>query len=349
MVGNLRNPRYQPSPGHLVTLIRLVGIAAVWLLTGTTHAQRDEAQMRALERAGNAVLGLEVSAVEDAHSAATLGQRRQGSGVLIGDDLVLTIGYLVLEAETIELVHNDGRRVPARRLAYDLATGFGLVQALAPLKLEPVPLGASHALADDEPLIVSSGGRQGAASLARLLSRRDFAGYWEYHIEGALFTHPPHGDHSGAGLFNARGELVGIGSLAVANAAAPGQVRRPGNMFVPVDLLKPVLAELRERGSSRASTRAWLGLNCAEHEGVVRVLRISAESPAEAVGLRAGDRIVRIDGTAVTDVAQLWKALWAGGSAEREVRLEIERGGQAQTLLLQSIDRSQVLRRARGI
>jgi serine protease Do len=246
-------------------------------------------------------------------------------------------------------VHNDGRRVPARRLAYDLATGFGLVQALAPLKLEPVPLGASHALADDEPLIVSSGGRQGVASLARLLSRRDFAGYWEYHIESALFTHPPHGNHSGAGLFNARGELVGIGSLAVANAAAPGQVRRSGNMFVPVDLLKPVLAELRERGSSRASTRAWLGLNCAEHEGVVRVLRISAESPAEAVGLRAGDRIVRIDGTAVTDVAQLWKALWAGGTAEREVRLEIERGGQAQTLLLQSIDRSQVLRRARGI
>ena len=349
MAVNLRNPRYLRYPSHPFALIRFIGMLALWLLAGATHAQRDDAQTRALERANNAVLGLEVRAVEGAHSASTLGQRRQGSGVLIGDGLVLTIGYLVLEAETIELVHDDGRRVPARRLAYDLATGFGLVQALVPLKLEPVPLGVSNTLAEDEPLIVTSGGRQGAASLARLLSRRDFAGYWEYHIEGALFTHPARGDHSGAGLFNARGELVGIGSLVVANAAAPGQVRRPGNMFVPVDLLKPVLAELRERGSSRASTRAWLGLNCAEHEGEVRVLRISDESPAEAAGMRAGDRIVRIDGTAVADLAQLWKSLWAGGAAERVVRMEIERGGQAQTLMLQSVDRSQVLRRARGI
>ena len=138
MVGNLRNPRYLGylrSPSHPSALIRFIGILALWLLASATHAQRDDAQTRALERAGKAVLGLEVSAVEGAHSASTLGRRRQGSGVLIGDGLVLTIGYLVLEAETVELVHDDGRRVPARLLAYDLATGFGLVQALAPLNL----------------------------------------------------------------------------------------------------------------------------------------------------------------------------------------------------------------------
>lgn len=329
---------------------RFLAAVALAASAQSALAQPSEAQVRALERASNAVLGLEVRAVDGAHSSATLGPVRQGSGVLIGaDGLVLTIGYLVLEAESIELVHDDGRRIPARRLAYDLATGFGLVQALAPLKLEPVPLGDAGAIGDEDPLVVTSGGTQGSVSLARLLSRRDFAGYWEYHIERALFTHPPRGDHSGAGLFNAQGELVGIGSLVLPNASAPGQPRRPGNMFVPVDLLKPVLAELRERGASRASTRAWLGVNCAEFEGEVRVVRVSDESPAEAAGLRAGDRIVRIDGTAVADLAQLWKALWAGGGAERAVRLEIERGGRMQLLELQSVDRAQVLRRPRGV
>ena len=329
---------------------RFLAAAALAASAQAALAQPSEAQVRALERASNAVLGLEVRAVDGAHSSATLGPVRQGSGVLIGaDGLVLTIGYLVLEAESIELVHDDGRRIPARRLAYDLATGFGLVQALAPLKLEPVPLGDAGAIGEDDPLVVTSGGTQGSVSLARLLSRRDFAGYWEYHIERALFTSPPRGDHSGAGLFNAQGELVGIGSLVLPNASAPGQPRRPGNMFVPVDLLKPVLAELRERGASRASTRAWLGVNCAEFEGEVRVIRVSDESPAEAAGLRAGDRIVRIDGTAVADLAQLWKALWAGGGAERAVRLEIERGGRMQLLELQSVDRAQVLRRPRGV
>jgi serine protease Do len=313
-------------------------------------APPSEAQVKALERAANAVLGLDVRAVDDALSNTTLGPRRQGSGIVIGDGgLVLTIGYLVLESDSIELVHDDGRRVPARRVAYDLATGFGLVQALAPLKLEPVPLGSSQAVAEDEPLIVTSGGSQGTVSVTRLVSRRDFAGFWEYHIEGALFTSPPRADHSGAGLFNGRGELVGVGSLVLANAAQPGQARRAGNMFVPIDLLKPVLAELRERGASQASTRAWLGVNCGEFDGEVRVLRVSDESPAEAAGVRAGDRIVRIDGTAVADLAQLWKALWAGGAAERTVRLEIERAGNPQTLELRTVDRAQVLRRARGV
>jgi serine protease Do len=331
----------------------LFALVLVGCLNATAAAQpaaASEAQVQALERASNAVLGVEVQAVEGAHSTATLGPFRRGSGVVIGDNgLVLTIGYLVLEAESIELVHDDGRRVPARRLAYDLATGFGLVQALAPLKLQPVPLGASTAVEDDEPLIVTSGGAQGAVSVTRLVSRRDFSGYWEYHIEGALFTSPPRGDHSGAALFNGRGELLGIGSLVLPNAAGPGQPRRAGNMFVPIDLLKPVLAELRENGASKASTRAWMGVNCAEYDGELRVLRVSDESPAEAAGVRAGDRIVRIDGTAVAGLAQLWKALWAGGAPERTVKLEIERGGRLQSLDLRTVDRAQVLRRARGI
>jgi len=330
---------------------------AVALAGGASANSEVEAQSRALQRAADAVVGVRATAVEDARSAATLGREREGSGVVIdADGLVLTIGYLVLEAEQVELATDDGRRYPARVVAYDLATGFGLVQALVPLGLAPVPFGVAGAPlnvatdgAKDEPLMVVSGGDEGAISEARLVSRRPFAGYWEYHIDGALFTAPPRRDHSGAGLFNDRGELLGIGSLFVADALGPDQPRLPGNMFVPVELLKPILGELRRRGTSGASTRAWLGVNCVEHEGEVRVLRVADDSPAEAGGVRRGDRVLALDGKPVTGLAQLWLSLWTDTRAEREVRLDIERGGERMSLKLQSVDRARTLRRARGI
>ena len=327
-------------------------------LAGSASASSEvEAQSRSLQRAADAVVGVRARAVEDARSAATLGREREGSGVVIdADGLVLTIGYLVLEAEEVELATDDGRRYPARVVAYDLATGFGLVQALVPLGLAPAPLGVAGTPLNvaagggkDEPLMVVSGGDDGVISEARLVSRRPFAGYWEYHIEGALFTAPPRRDHSGAGLFNDRGELLGIGSLFVADALGPGQPRLPGNMFVPVELLKPILGELRRRGTSSASTRAWLGVNCVEHDGEVRVLRVADDSPAEEAGVMRGDRVLALDGKPVTGLAQLWLSLWADRRAEREVRLDIERGDEKMTLKLQSVDRARTLRRARGV
>ncbi len=215
----------------------------------TTEAAAIEAQARVLSQANAAVVGVRAFAVEGAASAKTLGPVRQGSGVVIGaDGLVLTIGYLILEAQNVELHLAGARMIPARVVAYDVATGFGLLQALAPLRLPPAQLGNASALSSEEPLMISSGGDDGDVSIARMVSRRPFSGYWEYHIDSALFTSPPRTDHSGAALFNGRGELMGIGSLIVMNALGDNHPRVPGNMFVPVDLLKPILAELRERG-----------------------------------------------------------------------------------------------------
>ncbi len=261
---------------------------------------------------------------------------------------ILWIGYLILEAERVDLLLDGERRVPARVVAYDLATGFGLLQALWPLKREPVALGHSAGLAIDAPLLVASGLPDGGLSLARLASQRAFSGYWEYHIDSALFTVPPRGDHSGAGLFNLDGELLGIGSLVVGDAMGREAGRVPGNMFVPVDLLKPVIAEMRARGASRGSTRAWLGLNCEERGGEVRVLRVTRDSPAELAGVQPGDRILRIDDAEVAALETLWKTLWRDG-AEREVRLTIRRGDEQQTLTVHATDRMRTLRRPQGI
>jgi serine protease Do len=318
-----------------------------------TSPALDAVQMRALERATRAVVGLRATAVEGARSARSLGPQREGSGIVIDGDLVLTIGYLILEAESVFLLPDDGRRVPARVVAYDLATGFGLVRALVPLRVEPASLASAPpaGIGTSEPLVIASGGEDGQISLARLLSRRAFSGYWEYHIEGALFTGPARRDHSGAGLFNARGELLGVGSLFVGDAAGTGGAATPGNMFVPVDLLRPILGELRERGSSSASTRAWLGISCAERDDGVLILRVNDDSPAEVAGLAPGDQILAIDGQAVTSLAVLWKALWAGGRPERPVTLDIRRRGQSQnqTVVVHTVDRAKTLRRPEGI
>jgi len=311
---------------------------------------RLEAHKEALTRANAAVVGLQVVAVEDARSIATLGKERQGSGVLIGDDgVVLTIGYLILEADQVDLVAGDGRRVPARVVAYDLASGFGLVQALAPLGIAPAPLGVSAAVASDEPLLFASGGDERDLSLARMVSRRPFSGYWEYHIEGALFTAPARTDHSGAGLFNADGELVGVGSLVVGNASDGSGPAMRGNMFVPVDLLKPILAELKARGSSRNSSRAWLGLNCVETNGQVHVVRLTTEGPAEAAGVQPKDIIVAVDGVRVADLASMYRTLWRGDRPDRDVVLEIVRDGTTMRLSVHAVDRMMTLSRPRGV
>lgn len=314
------------------------------------NALEVQAKVAALERAHAAVVGVRTIAVEDARSIDYLGRERRGSGVVISSDgLVVTIGYLILEADHVDLMVDPDRVIPARVIAYDLASGFGLVQALTPLRVQPAKLGNSAAIKDDDPLMIASGGENGDLSLARLVSRRPFSGYWEYHIDGALFTSPPRTDHSGAALFNGDGELMGIGSLVVMDALGPDKPRMPGNMFVPVDLLKSILPELRANGATRSSTRAWMGLNCVEIDGIVRVVRVTPDSPAEDAGLAPGDQILRIDGIDVSGLEGLYKTLWLGGDAERDIALVVSHGGLQKKLTVHTKDRMKTLRQAKGI
>ena len=334
------------SAGFLLALSALIAWPSA---RAQSPPSADEQRALALRRASDAVIGLEAQAVTDATSAESLGRERSGSGIVIGSDgLVLTIGYLIVEADSIDLVLDDGRRVPARPVAYDLATGFGLVQSLVPLPIEAVPLGSSRDVKDTDQLLVASGGSDGAVSVAHLVSRRSFSAYWEYAIDDALFTEPPRRDQGGAGLFNSRGELLGVGSLFVMDAREHGE-RSPGNMFVPVDLLKPIIGELREHGSSTASHRAWLGVYCSELAGTVRVQRVASNSPASRGGLAEGDQIRTVDGAEVHDLASFYRELWSGGEAERDVRLGIVRDDHPLELSLHSVDRNRILRMPSGI
>jgi serine protease Do len=309
-----------------------------------------QAMLDALTRANAAVVGVEVKAVEGARSARTLGSERSGSGVVIGaDGLVLTIGYLILEAETVQLVTQDDRRIPATTVAYDQATGFGLVKPLLPLRgVAPVALGSHQDLRTGESLMVASGGDDGGVAMTQLVSKRAFTGYWEYHIDAALFTSPPVRNHSGAALFNQRGELLGIGSLVVADSGGKSP-RVAGNMFVPVDLLKPVLAEMQKTGSTQQSHRPWLGVTSSEQDGRVHVVRVTDDSPAQAGGVAPGDVILAVDGAQVATLEEFYKRIWSHSHPDDEIKLTVQQGDQVRVRTLKGVDRSTTMVKPQGI
>ncbi len=311
---------------------------------------QPQAIMDALTRAHAAVVGVQVTAVEGARSVDTLGRERSGTGVVIGPDgLVLTIGYLMLEADTLQIVTQDARVLPARAVAYDLATGFGLLRPLLPLRgIEPVRLGNAGDLKSGEALMAATGGSDGDVAMTQLVSQRPFSGYWEYHIDAALFTSPPIGNHSGAALFNVRGELLGIGSLFVGDALGDNR-RLPGNMFVPVDLLKPILGEMQQTGTSRKSRRPWLGLTSAEQGGRVQVVRVNKGSPAQDAGVQAGDVVLAVDGKPVGSLEDFYKRLWSHPRPDDEVELTLLQGTQTRKVTVKAVDRMSTLARPAGI
>ena len=303
-----------------------------------------ERAARAVLDAIDAVVRIKVTAVADARSLRTLGREREGSGIQIAPSgLILTIGYLVLEADSIEATDNTGKTVSATVTAYDHATGFGLVKPITPLNSKGASLGNSGEVGETEKLIFATHGGKESASLATVVSRRRFAGYWEYLIDDAIFTVPPRGDHSGAALINREGKVVGIGSLIVADAAAPNR-RLTGNMFVPIDLVKPIVAEVASAGTAREAVRPWIGLSTQEVEGRLFVLRVQEDSPAAAAGLKTGDIILGIDGDKVGTLEQFYKRLWSTGKPGTAIRLNVLQGTSVRDIDVRSIDRQEYIR-----
>ena len=285
------------------------------------------------------IVGIQAEIPSDARTAATLGRERQGSGVVIdANGLVLTIGYLVLEASAVDLRTVEGRRVPAEVVGYDHDTGFGLIRAAAPLDAAPVALGSSARLEVDQPLLVVSNASRLAALQARLVDRREFAGYWEYLLEDAIFTTPPHAEFAGAALIDVGGRLVGIGSLAVADAAGTG-IASPGNMFVPIDALKPILGDLLAYGRRQDPGRPWLGITAREQGGRVVVAGVADDGPAARAGLRAGDLVLAVGTARVQGLADFYRKVWALGEPGVTVPLAVQHGGSVRSVPVVSIDR----------
>jgi S1-C subfamily serine protease len=298
-----------------------------------------------LDRALNAVVGLRATVPEDAFTAGSLGTERAGSGVLIRQDgLVLTIGYLVTEAETIWLTSVGGGAVPGHVLAYDQETGFGLVQTLGRLNVPPIELGIGQRVgAGDRAIMAAEGGRRHAIA-ARVVARQEFAGYWEYVLDRAIFTAPAHPFWGGAALIGSDGRLIGIGSLHVQRENGGRELRRDVNMVVPIDLLPSVLDDMLTYGRPNRPARPWLGLYATEIEDAIVVAGLAERGPASKAGLQPGDRILAVRDDPVSSLAGLWRKVWAGGPAGSEVVLQVVRDNETLTVRVLSADRTRLLK-----
>jgi len=297
-------------------------------------------------RALRSIVTVQSSIPEDAFTAKTLGEQRTGSGVVIGENgLVLTIGYLVTEAETVWLARADGRVIHAHALGIDSESGFGLVQALEPLDCPALELGRSDLARLGDSILVAAGGGTKPVQ-AEIVGKQEFAGYWEYYLDEAIFTAPAHPFWGGAGAIGADGRLIGIGSLHVEQSPERGGPRDV-NMIVPIGLLPPILDDLLTYGRVNKPARPWLGVYSAQNEGEIVVAAVSEPGPAANAGLRRGDILASVCGDEVTDLGDFYRKVWDLGEAGVEVPIEIIRDGRALGVKIRSADRAAFLKRPR--
>jgi len=295
-----------------------------------------------MDQALGALVRVRATVPEEAITARTLGTEREGNGILIDSNgLILTIGYLIVEADSIEVQTATGT-FPADFVGYDGDTGFGLVRTRSPAGVQPMQLGESSRVEVGDSLQVGGFGNE--AQHVQVISRGEFVGSWEYLLDSAVYTAPAYPDYGGAALIS-EGKLVGVGSI-LATFSQPGVGRLACNMFVPIDLLKPILQALVRSGRSGMPSRPWLGLNTAETEGRVVVTMVTTGSPAEQAGLRPGDIILAVAQQPVAGIAEFYRRVWATGTAGVSVRLRVLQGDRIRELAVKSVDRSERLRRS---
>ncbi len=298
------------------------------------------------DRALRSIVTIQSSIPEDAFTAQTLGEQRSGSGVVIRDTgLVLTIGYLITEAESVWIARADGRVTPGHALAVDQELGFGLVQALERLDWPALELGRSDLARIGDPVLVAAGGGTRAVN-AEIVGRQEFAGYWEYYLDDAIFTSPAHPFWGGAGAIGSDGRLLGIGSLHV-EQTPEGGAARDVNMVVPIGLLPPILDDLLTFGRVNKPARPWLGIYSAEHDGEIVVAAVSERGPAAEAGIRRGDVLAGVGGVEFSDLGSFYRKLWGMGEAGVEVPIEIVREGHTLGVKVRSANRAAFLKRPR--
>ena len=341
----MRNARFPVRFGKaLLGLAALsAAIAFAPLPASAQSAPEAKAEMPRLDQLLSGIVRIKTYINPEGRTVESLGRERTGSGIVIdGNGLVVTIGYLMVEAHSADLITQDGRTVKAEVLGYDHETGFGLLKAVAPLNVRPFTLGKSGELQEREPVLAASWGGVDGVAPALVGVKREFAGGWEYLIDGAIFTMPPHNDWSGAALINKEGKLVGVGSLIISDITGKG-TNAPGNMYVPIDLLTPVLADLMS-GGSPAHPRPWIGITTEEVRGKLFVARTTPGAPAEKAGIKKGDLIVGVNGEPATDLADLYRKIWKQGEAGASVPLDILGEGGVKRVDIKSMNRNDHLR-----
>jgi S1-C subfamily serine protease len=290
-----------------------------------------------VERFYESIVSVRSIVPPEARTAASLGIEREGNGVAIDENHILTIGYIVIESESIEIGLSDGRRLPAKLVGYDHTSGFGIIKSVVPLKMPSLQLGNSDNINPQQDLLILPSPNRGAGSIVRSVSRRPFTGWWEYFVESPIYTTPPNGLWAGAPILNENGEVLGIGSLFVSESVP--DISSPGNMSVPINLLKPILGDLISSGRRKSKIQPYLGILSNDSNDQVIVNRVSKGGPAFQAGIRPHDVIMTVNGSQVSNLKSFYEKVWKSGEAGVTIELSVLRSGSIKKFNVKTVDR----------
>jgi S1-C subfamily serine protease len=328
--------------------MKRIGLFVIFFLSvvliGPGYADQPSDKTMKAEEILKAIVKIRSVVPKDAYTAGTLGTEREGNGVVIDTEgHILTIGYLIVEAETIEVIGPGEHPIPAKFVGYDYNTGFGLLRADKPLQVMPMKVGQSSIVKAGDPILIAGHGGKDSVLAAGVINRKEFAGYWEYLLEDAIYTAPAFPNFGGAALIGSEGQLLGIGSL-LSQVVILGLGTIPCNIFVPIDLLNPILSDLKTKGRPQTPSSPWLGINVEEAHGRIFITRVVPEGPAGKGGIQPGDIILTVSGKPVKGVPDLYRNIWALGDAGVRVSLGVLQEVQVREITLRSIDRYQFLK-----
>ena len=311
-------------------------ISAVLVLFFASNSYAEITKER-VQRYYESIVSVRSIVPPEARTAASLGVEREGNGVAIDENHILTIGYIVLESERIEIGLSDGRSLPAKLIGYDHTSGFGIIKSVVPLTMPHLKLGNSDDINSEEDLLILPSPIRGAGSIVRSVSRRPFTGWWEYFVESPIYTTPPNRFWAGAPILNGNDEILGIGSLFVSESV-PG-ISSPGNMSVPINLLKPILEDLLTNGRRKSKIQPYLGISSDQSNDQIIVTRVSEGGPAYQAGVEPQDIIVAINGSQITTLESFYKKIWKSGEAGVTIELSVLRSGSLMNFKLKTVDR----------
>ena len=317
-------------------------IFSLIFISSLVKADENSITKEKIKKFYNSVVSIDSKIREEARTSKSLGTIRQGSGVIIDEYNILTIGYIVIEAHEIMIGLPNGKQIPGKLTGYDHSSGFGIVSPIIKTKLTPLEIGNSNDVDLDDTLLILPSPQKGIGSMAKMVSRRPFVGWWEYFLEKPIYTLPMNQSWAGAPLISSNGQILGVGSLFVQDAAFPGTFS-PGNMFVPINLLKPILNDLIKYGRRKKDVKPYIGISTNDSSGKVIITRVSKKGPAEKSGLKKNDIIKAVNGKAVNTVQMFYKTIWSSGNYGVEIDFEIIRNEKDLSFKVKSVDRMDYL------
>jgi len=307
-------------------------------ISSLVKADENSITKEKIKKFYNSVVSIDSKIREEARTSKSLGTIRQGSGVIIDEYNILTIGYIVIEAHEIMIGLPNGKQIPGKLTGYDHSSGFGIVSPIIKTKLTPLEIGNSNDVDLDDTLLILPSPQKGIGSMAKMVSRRPFVGWWEYFLEKPIYTLPMNQSWAGAPLISSNGQILGVGSLFVQDAAFPGTFS-PGNMFVPINLLKPILNDLIKYGRRKTDIKPYMGMSTTDSSGKVIITRVSKKGPAEKSGIKKNDIIKNVNGKPISSVEELYKTIWSSGSFGIEINIEVIRNEKNINFKVKTVDR----------